>query len=78
MRRMMSFLSGAVMGALVGATVAILMAPYSGEELRDEIRGRALRFKDELSEAAQSRRIELEKQLASLREPKKGVPVEEG
>ena len=77
MRSIMSFLTGVVMGALVGATVAILLAPSSGEELRGEIRDRAVRFRDDLSEAAQSKRIELEKQLAKLRQPKTGMPVEE-
>ena len=77
MRRVMNFLLGALIGGLIGALMAILMAPSSGEELRGQIQGRATRLRDELSEAAQARRIELERQLASLRQPKKeSIPAE--
>jgi gas vesicle protein len=77
MKQMMSFLSGAVMGALVGATLAILLAPFSGEDLRKEMRERAEKVQTELRDAAQSRRAELEKQLASLRKPRPEAVIEE-
>jgi gas vesicle protein len=78
MRRALNFILGATLGALVGATVAILMAPRSGEDLRDEISDRFGRFKDELQEAATDRRAELERQLKSLRQPQPpGIPLEE-
>jgi gas vesicle protein len=69
MRTTINFLVGALMGALVGATVAVLLAPSSGDELRQQIRERGLAFRDEIAEAASARRIELEKQLKSLRQP---------
>jgi gas vesicle protein len=71
MQRMMSFLSGAVIGALVGATVAILFAPSSGEELRSEMQQRANRIQTEVKDAASSRRAELEGQLAAMRTPQR-------
>ena len=71
MQRMMSFLSGTVMGALVGATLAILFAPSSGEELRSQMQERANRIQNEVQEAASSRRAELERQLAAMRTPQK-------
>jgi gas vesicle protein len=37
----MAFLSGIVLGAIVGGVVALLMAPKSGSELRDELAERA-------------------------------------
>ena len=37
MNRALNFLLGATIGGIIGATVAILLAPYSGEELRAEI-----------------------------------------
>ena len=78
MRKFFSFLMGTVMGALVGATVALLLAPESGEEIRGSIRQRFMALQEELSEAAASRKIELEKQLANLRQPKStSVPLEE-
>jgi len=78
MRKFFSFLMGTVMGALVGATVALLLAPESGVELRGSMRQRFMALQEELSEAAASRKIELEKQLANLRQPKStSVPLEE-
>ena len=35
MRSFFSFLAGSVMGAAVGAAMALLLTPYSGEELRE-------------------------------------------
>ncbi len=47
MNKIVSFLTGAIVGGLVGATIAILMAPSSGVELKrtdpgtvDPIKGR--------------------------------------
>lgn len=78
MRKFFSFLIGTVMGALVGATVALLLAPESGEELRGTIRQRFESFQAEMTEAASSRKVELEKQLATLRQPKTtSVPLED-
>lgn len=70
MQKFISFLTGVVIGALVGATLAILFAPSSGEELRLEMRGRAQQLQAEVKEAADSRRAELEQQLNTLRAPR--------
>ena len=77
MRKFLSFLSGAVMGALVGATVALLLAPFSGDELRGQLQQRINTLRDELSEAASSRKIELEKQLKTMRQSSSSIPVED-
>lgn len=69
MNRVISFMAGAVMGALVGSTLALLLAPVSGEELRSQMAEQAQRIQDEVKSATQARRIELEEQLASLRKP---------
>lgn len=71
MKRALNFLSGTLLGAMVGATLAILLAPASGEELRAEMRARAGRIQAEVSQAAALRRAELEQQLAALRAPRK-------
>ncbi len=76
MRKLMSFLAGATVGALVGATLSVLMAPQSGEELRGEIRERANRFRAELEEAAHERRTELEHQLEMMRRPQAEISLE--
>ena len=41
-----AFLSGFVVGGLVGAVVALLMAPQSGEETRTAIRDRSIELRD--------------------------------
>jgi gas vesicle protein len=71
MRKTMSFLSGSMIGALFGAALALLLAPASGEELRNQMQERADRVQNEVKAAAATRRAELEQQLASLRRPQK-------
>jgi len=70
MKGVMSFLSGAIMGGLVGATLALLFAPASGEQLRLQMQERADQIQQEVKQAAETRRIELEQQLAELRTPR--------
>ena len=71
MKRILSFLSGAIVGALVGATLALLFAPASGEGVREQLRQRAMALQEEVKKAAAERRAELEEQLSSLRTPQK-------
>ncbi len=70
MRRMFGFMIGIFVGALVGSTVALLMAPESGEELRGQLRERGQGFFNEVRHAADSRRIELRNRLDTLRAPR--------
>jgi gas vesicle protein len=69
MQRLGSFLLGAVLGGLIGASVAILMAPSSGEELRAGMKERVYEIRSEVADAAAQRRAELESRLAALRAP---------
>ena len=46
MRRVTSFLSGSLVGALAGAALALLFAPSSGEELRQQMQERRLLARD--------------------------------
>ena len=48
MNKILSFMAGTLCGAVVGATVALLLAPASGEELRGEM---VNRWEDALNEA---------------------------
>lgn len=43
---MRRFVSGTIVGALLGAVAALLLAPRSGEETRNEIKARATKAKD--------------------------------
>lgn len=71
MNKAISFLSGLITGALLGAAIAILLAPASGEELRDQMSNRARQIEIEVKQAAAARRAELEQQLEALRTPKR-------
>ena len=69
MKKFFGFLSGAVMGGLVGATLALLLAPSSGEELRGELQDRFGAFQNEIKQAMDDKRVELEGKLEELRKP---------
>ena len=68
MTRFFSFVAGSVMGAAVGAALALLYTPYSGEELRELAR-----------EAAYARREQLEARMRELQDAGKrsSAPEEE-
>lgn len=72
MRRIVGFLIGIVVGSLVGSSVAILLAPESGEGLRSQIRARGENLVADVRHAAEARRIELNRHLDSLRAPRIG------
>ncbi len=70
MRRTMSFLYGVFIGGLIGATIGLLLAPTTGEDIRDQIMERAQQVQLDVKNAAATRRAELEEQLAALRTPR--------
>lgn len=76
MRRFFGFFIGIFIGWLVGATLALLLAPETGESLRGQIRGRSAGFVGEIRNAATARRLELEQQLAALRAPRPAAKSE--
>jgi len=67
MERTFRFLTGALIGAIFGCVVAILITPSSGSELRARISDNAARLKDDVRQAAIEKRSELEKELGDLR-----------
>ncbi|HEX5810314.1 MAG TPA: YtxH domain-containing protein [Anaerolineales bacterium] len=70
MRRTFGFLIGVVVGGLVGSTIALLMAPETGDQLRTELRARGESFFSEVRHAADERKIELRQRLENMREPR--------
>lgn len=70
MRRMMMLLAGAMCGALVGSVTALLLAPASGMEVRQRIRGRVADIRADVIEAYETRRAQLEAELEALRKPR--------
>ena len=71
MRTFLRFLTGFMVGSLFGTSLALLLAPSSGEELRLKIQEEAQRIKGEVKKASEEKRVEMEGQLASLRKPRK-------
>ncbi|HLE91251.1 MAG TPA: YtxH domain-containing protein [Anaerolineales bacterium] len=72
MNRMFGFLIGVTVGGLVGSTIALLMAPASGELLRSRLRERGQNFFYEVRHAADERKIELRQRLEDMRAPREG------
>jgi gas vesicle protein len=67
---MFGFLIGIAVGGLVGSTIALLMAPESGDELRTLLRERGQNFYNDIRHAADERKIELRQQLDEMRTPR--------
>jgi len=59
-----AFLAGFVIGGLVGAATALLLAPQSGEETRTIIRDKSIELKDKASETTAEARARAEKAFA--------------
>jgi gas vesicle protein len=70
MRRMFGFLIGVFVGGVVGSSIALLMAPESGENLRLELRHRGQNLANDIRHSADVRRIELRNRLESMRAPR--------
>lgn len=70
MRKFISFFFGAMAGSVVGATLALLLTPAPGEDLRAQVTGRYHTVQEEVRNAAIARRAELERQLQELRAPR--------
>ncbi len=58
-----TFLAGFLIGGLIGAGVALLYAPQSGEETRTIIKEKSIELKDKASETAEEARARAEKAL---------------
>ncbi len=69
MRRIGSLILGAALGAALAAAVALLLAPGSGDETRGRINTYFNQLAGEVRNARLQKRIELEHQLAELRQP---------
>ena len=67
MRRFFNFVAGVVCGALVGSIAALLLAPVSGEELRQQASERAIEVRQDIIDAYEVRVAQLEAEIANLR-----------
>lgn len=66
MRRLMFFAGGLVCGALIGASIVLLMTPASGDAIREDSRERVTGAVSEARTAADKKRQELEAELAQM------------
>ncbi len=67
MQKVLNFVLGFVLGGLVGGSIALLMTPMSGNELRTEVKDYTRQVRQDVEQAATARRMELERELANLR-----------
>lgn len=67
MQKAINLVLGLVLGGLVGSTLALLLTPVSGDELRMEVKEYSRQVRNEVEQAAAARRTELERELANLR-----------
>jgi len=67
---MFGFMIGIAIGSLVGSTIALLMAPESGDHLRSQLRERGQNFFSDVRHAADERKIELRQRLDEMRSPR--------
>lgn len=67
MNKLMAFLTGAIVGAAVGAAAALLFTPSSGDELQEQTGEWFDTLWSDARRAADEKRSELEDQLTTLK-----------
>ena len=67
--KVLRFLSGLLVGALVGAALVMLLVPRSGDDTRRLIQERFDAILAEGEQAAEKRRLELQAQFEALKQP---------
>lgn len=58
--RGLEFLAGVVLGGLVGAAAALLLAPQPGEETREQLREKSIELKDRMIDLTEEARKKAE------------------
>lgn len=70
MSKSSSWFVGAILGGLLGSTLARLYAPFTGEELKAKVCDYIQNVRYEVEQAGVEKRAELEAQLEELRSGK--------
>lgn len=68
MNKILSFIAGSMCGAVVGATIALLLAPASGEEIRGEMVNRWEEALNEARLAMEETRRDLQAQFEMMQQ----------
>ncbi len=76
MRKFGNFVLGAFIGGVIGSSLAILFAPSTGDNTRQEIMDYFNHIIDEVNRAADEKRTELVAQLETLRSGGENVSPE--
>ena len=63
MNKFSRFIFGAFVGAFVGSSIMILLAPESGEETRSALSSRINNLMEQISTAVSERKVELLKEI---------------
>ena len=66
-----AFFAGFVIGGLVGAAAALLMAPQSGEETRAQIQERGIELQSKAQETMRDARLKADQMIADAQERSK-------
>lgn len=69
MRKFSAFLTGVILGGLVGSVLALLLTPAPGKTLRQQMVEYFENLASEMRRAAAERRSELESELQKMRQP---------
>lgn len=68
MNKALNFMAGALCGALVGAVTALLLAPASGEQLRDDVISRWEEALNEARAAMEETRRDMQEQFEQMQQ----------
>lgn len=68
MQKFFSFVAGLMSGSIVGATAALLLAPASGQELRQEAQERWEEALEEAKKAMDETRMQKEREYQMMKE----------
>ncbi len=68
MNKALNFMAGALCGALVGAVTALLLAPASGEQLRDDVITRWEEALNEARTAMEEARRDMQEQFEQMQQ----------
>ncbi|HOE35614.1 MAG: YtxH domain-containing protein [Chloroflexi bacterium] len=67
MSKTKSWITGAILGGLLGSALVLLYTPARGSELKSKLQEAVQKIRDEVRQAGEEKRAELEAQLEALR-----------